>query len=154
MNDATQEQVVVVEAKPAVVDISGIDVVKAANEGAPIPIMHPITGDPLGLNIFILGSDSDEFRKVTTEQNRRRLKAMTKGGVFKADAVPQSVIDNDGLTALAAVTKGWEPPIIIEKGETPSSYNKDNCIRLFKRHPYIKEQVDAGVADRAVFSKG
>lgn len=136
------------------VDLSGIDVVKAANDGAPIEINHPVTGDPLGISIQILGRDSDEFKRVTSEQNRRRLKTMTKTGVFKVDAVPQAEIDKDGLMALVAVTKGWTPAIVIDKGEEPSEYSRENCIKLYTRHPYIKEQVDAGVHERANFSKG
>ena len=136
------------------VDLSGIDVVKAANDGAPIDIVHPISGDPLGISIQILGRDSDEFKKVTAEQSRRRLRAMTKGGTFKVDAVPQAEVEKDGLMALVAVTKGWAPNIVIDKGEDASPFTKENCIRLYTRHPYIREQVDVGVNERANFSKG
>lgn len=136
------------------VDISGIDVVKAANEGAPIEILHPVTGEPLGITINILGRDSDEFKRVTTEQSRRRLKAMTKSGTFKADAVPVAEIEKDGVAALVAVTTGWSPAIVIQPGEPASLFSKENCVKLYNRHPYIKEQVDAAVNERANFSKG
>lgn len=145
------------ENKP--VDLSALDVIAAANKGAAIEIVHPTLGTPVGLYIRVVGKDSDAFRAVTIMQNRRRLDKMTKTGTLKVNAVSHAEIEADGTDALATATLGFyedkectrPATILLDKDKPAVGYSHSNCILVYTRMPWIKEQVDAGIADRAGF---
>jgi hypothetical protein len=143
------------------INLSSMDVVSSANKGAPIQIFHPTTGESIGLYIFVLGKDSKIFRDITTEQMRKRLRKVSRNGssVIKFDAVSQGELDADAVDALVAVTKGWysdaaatKPESIHITGESPEPFSVDSCTRLYTSMPWIREQVDIAVGERANFT--
>jgi hypothetical protein len=133
------------------IDLSSIDTVKGANEGFDVQIYHPGTNEDLGVTINILGKDSDEFLKVSRAQSKKRMAKMTKGGGFRNVQIPIEEVERDGLELLAACTKSWSG--VIENGKVIEC-NKDNAIDLYERYPWVKEQVDTAMGDRANFIKG
>jgi hypothetical protein len=141
--------------KKKAVDLSSIDTVKGANEGFDVQIYHPGTNEDLGIVINVLGKDSDEFQKVSRAQQKKRMAKLTKGG-FRNPAVPVEEIEQDATVLLAACTKSWsqdgKPTITMDKKEL--EFSVDNAIALYERFPWIKEQVDVAIGDRANFIKG
>lgn len=138
--------------KAKITDLSTIDTVKGANEGFDVRIYHPGTNEDLDIIINVLGKDSDEFVKVSRAQNKKRLAKMTKGGFRSANMTPPpEEIESDGVALLAACTKSWSG-VIIEGKEIP--FTTDAAIALYERFPWIKEQVDTAIGDRANFIKG
>ena len=133
------------------IDLAAIDTVKGANEGFDVQIYHPGTNEDLGITITILGKDSDEFQKVSRAQSKKRMARLAKGGGFRTNAISVEEIDRDGLELLAACTKSWSGVIIEGKAVDCS---KDNAIDLYERFPWIKEQVDTAMGDRANFIRG
>lgn len=154
--------------KAKVIDLTAIDTVKGSNEGFDIKIYHPGTMVDLGITINVLGKDSDEFQKISRAQSKKRMSKMNRGG-FRVQNVmiPPEEIEADGLELLAKCTKSWktvavkdkdgnklEPAketILVAGKEIEFSY--DNALMIYERFPWIKEQVDAAVGDRANFIK-
>jgi hypothetical protein len=131
------------------VDLSSIDTVKGANEGFDVQIYHPGTNEDLGITINILGRDSDEFQKVSRQQQKKRMAKLSKGG-FRNANVPVEEIEQDAISLLAACTKSWNGVVIENKA---IECNHDNAVMLYERFPWIKEQIDVAMGDRANFIK-
>jgi hypothetical protein len=133
------------------IDLSSIDTVKGSNEGFDVKIYHPGTMADLNITINVLGKDSDEFQKVSRAQSKKRLEKMTKGG-FRAHSMtpPPEEIEADGLELLAKCTKSWSG-VVIDGKEVEFSH--DNAIMVYTRFPWIKEQIDVAIGDRANFIK-
>ena len=131
------------------IDLSTLDTVKGSNEGFDVQIYNPATNEDLGITINILGKDSDEFLKVSRAQSKKRMAKMTKGG-FRNTSVPVEEIEQDSLALLAACTKSWSGIIVEGKAVECTT---DNAVMIYERFPWIKEQVDVAMGDRANFIK-
>ena len=137
--------------KAKVIDLTVIDTVKGSNEGFDIKIYHPGTMVDLGIIINVLGKDSDEFQKISRAQSKKRMSKMNRGGFRVQNMIPPpEEIEADGLELLAKCTKSWSG-VVINNKELEFSY--DNALLVYKRFPWIKEQVDVAVGDRANFIK-
>lgn len=138
-------------------DLAKLDTAKAANEGFEIEILHPVSGEPVGIRVTLLGRDSDAFRVLQSEQSKRRLNKVAKGGAFKIEGIPAADIDRDTVELLAACTKAWKQVDGEEQKDTLTidgrelECNRANAILLYGRFAWIREQVDSGVSDRANF---
>ena len=132
------------------IDLSSIDTVKGSNEGFDVQIYHPGTNEDLGISIHVLGKDSDEFIKVSRAQSKKRLAKMSKGGFRNTAPVPVEEIDQDSLALLAACTKSWKGVIVEGKA---IECTPDNVVMIYERFPWIREQVDTAIGDRANFIK-
>lgn len=137
-------------AKAKAIDLSSIDTVKGSNDGFNVQIYHPGTNEDLGITIKVLGKDSDKFITVSRGQNKKRMAKMTKGG-FRTTAIPVEEIEQDSLMLLAACTVGWVGVVVDGKA---LDFNEDNAVMVYERFPWIREQVDAAMGDRANFIKG
>lgn len=137
-------------AKAKAIDLSSIDTVKGSNDGFNVQIYHPGTNEDLGITIKVLGKDSDKFITVSRGQNKKRMAKMTKGG-FRTTAIPVEEIEQDSLMLLAACTVGWVGVVVDGKD---LDFNEDNAVMVYERFPWIREQVDAAMGDRANFIKG
>jgi hypothetical protein len=137
--------------KKGTVDLAAIDTVKGANEGFDVRIYHPGTNEDLDITINVLGKDSDEFQKKSREQSKKRMAKMSKGGFRATSTVPVEEIESDGLELLAACTKSWTGVVIEGKAV---AFSHEAAVDLYTRFPWIKEQVDTAIGDRANFIKG
>lgn len=135
-------------------DLSKLNSVAACNAGFELELFHPGTKEGLGVFVTVLGQDSDEYRKVFQVQQRKRLdRAMRGGGIrIKSVASPES-LEQDANELLAACTKSWrtgeEQHLLI--GGEKLECSRDNAMRVYRDYPWIKEQVDDAVNDRANF---
>lgn len=149
------------------IDLASIDTVAGSNAGFDVQLYNPGTNVDLGITIRVLGKDSDEFQKVSRTQSRKRTAKMTKGG-FRNVASMASIeeIEQDGLELLAACTIGWhridtddtgkvsgavKDTLLIDGNEIP--FSVANALMVYERFPWIKEQVDIAIGDRANFIK-
>jgi hypothetical protein len=129
-------------------DIGTVDLVKNANDGAPHRLHHPINGKPLKTVIFLLGRDSDKFKAIQAAQSQARLKkAQRSGGRSGLDPAD---MERDGIELLAACTLGWDD-LVLNGRVVP--FSVENAEAVYAAHPWIKEQVDVAIGDRAVFTK-
>jgi hypothetical protein len=136
------------------IDLAALDTVQGSNEGFEVSIYNPATTENLGLFITVLGKDSDEFQRVSRAQQKKRMEKMSKGG-FRNTNVPVESSEADGIQLLAAVTKSWrqgeKQTITLDGRELDCS--KDNAAMIYERFPWIREQVDVAIGDRANFIK-
>ncbi len=130
-------------------DIGSIDIIKDANAGTGIDLHHPITGRRLKIKIYVLGRDSDKFKAIQAAQAQARLAKASKGG-FRASNVDPKEHEEDGISLLAACTLGWDN-LVLNGREVP--FSESNAEVIYAKHPWIKEQVDVAIADRALFTK-
>lgn len=136
-----------ISGKEAGFDLSALDTAKAANAGFNVDLYHPANNADLGIKIRVLGKDSDEFRRVSNAQNKRRMDRMQRGGFRNTTPSPEE-LEQNGIELLAACTLGWTGVIV--DGQ-PLAFSRDNVKMLYGRFPWIKEQVDAAIGDRANF---
>jgi len=131
------------------IDLASIDTVKGSNKGFDVNIYHPGTMVDLGITINVLGKDSDEFQKVSWAQQKKRMAKMTKGGFRVQSLTPApEEVEQDGLKLLAKCTRSWSGVVIDSKDV---EFSTDNAVMVYERFPWIKEQVDTAIGDRANF---
>jgi hypothetical protein len=141
-------------------DLAELDSVAASDAGVEMQLYHPKTQSDLGIFITLLGRDSKDYRRVQSAQNRKRTERMTKGGVFKPAVVTSEEIEQNTIELLSACTKAWRSVAGEESTDTISiggqafTCTTENAAMLYTKYPWIKEQVDAFVSDRANFMKG
>lgn len=131
-------------------DLMSIDTVKGSNDGFEVQIYHPATNEDLDITITVLGKDSDEFQKVSRAQQRKRMAKMQKGGFRMNQIIPVEEIEQDNISLLAACTKAWKGVIV--EGKTIEC-TKENAMMIYEKFPWIKEQIDIAIGDRANFIK-
>ncbi|MBW2635990.1 MAG: hypothetical protein JRC86_00435 [Deltaproteobacteria bacterium] len=149
------------------IDLASFDTVKGSNEGFDVRIFHPGTNEDLPYVISVLGKDSDQFQKVSRSQSKRRMAKMQKGGFRNAGNIPVEEVEQNGTELLAACSTGWKTlaetddkgEIVAPEKETLDldgadfPFSVDNAEILYTRFPWIKEQVDTAIGDRANFIK-
>jgi hypothetical protein len=123
-----------------VIDLATLDTTRAAAEGVELELAHPVTRAPLGVYIRIVGQDSARYRQRVIDQvNARR---------GRRDALDADTLTEDAVLLAARCTVGWRG-LVIEGEEI--AYAADAAAALYRRFPWIREQVIAGVEDRALF---
>jgi hypothetical protein len=138
---------------PEQIDLASLDTVAGANKGFDVKIYHPGTLADLGIVITVFGKDSEEHQKVTRRQNKKRLDRLTKGGFRGMANLPPEETERDGIELLAACTKSWrtgEEPTILLRGENLTC-TPQNAAMVYEDFPWLKDQVDTAIGDRANF---
>jgi len=142
------------------IDLGDMDTVAGANGGFDVELYHPATNADIGIIITVLGKDSDEFQKVTRQQNKKRIDKLSKSGFRSGKVAPpsQDQMDADGLELLASCTIGWRAveeesfgTLLLDGEEIP--FSTENAKKIYSRFPWIKEQIDIAIGDRANFIK-
>jgi len=110
-----------------------------SDEGTWIDIETP-DGEKTDVRVYILGSDSDTYRKLSREQNNKRFKK----GKLDIDA---SEIENDAFNLTIACVLDWE-------GVEGMEFTKANARQLFTEHRWLRDQVEAAIHDRSNFISG
>jgi hypothetical protein len=126
-------------------DLSILDTSEAAEKGAVLEIMHPTENTLLGIQITLAGADSDLYRKIVNKNVNKRVQRMKPGQSIPFTAEEQ---EESGLNLLASCTLAWDGVVV--DGETVPC-NKENAKELYRRFPWIREQVDLFIGDRANF---
>ncbi len=125
-------------------DLAELDTVKGADEGCEIELRHPTTGEGLDAFITVIGEDSDHY-----QEHLRALQKKSVDSFVRSRKVNGVDPEEEGINLLAAATKSWRslPPV---DGKT-LEFNPGNARTLYKRFPWIREQVAAAVRERANF---
>lgn len=121
----------------------------AATETAVVEICHPVSKAPIGITITVASTDSDVYRKASLAQQNKRIKTMARGRRSLA-AMTAEEMEEESLDMLANMTMGWEGVLV---GTEPLTFTKDAARELYRKHTFIREQVDEAMADRSLFLK-
>jgi hypothetical protein len=116
-------------------EVSNLNTKQAANRGAKLTLRHPVTNEAID-TIVVAGMESDAFRKAKHEMAQRRMDAGGKVSVEQVEA--------DSIKLLAACVISWGDLTI--NGVTPT-----DSAAVLTEYSWIREQVDAFVANRANF---
>lgn len=116
-----------------------------SDDGAKMVVTHPGTGEPTDATISLAGMDSKAWRGASKELQTRML--MTKSARNAAASV---LGDSDENVAelLAAVTMSWEN---IKLDGMILECSKPIAKNLYVRYPWLREQVNQFVGNRANF---
>lgn len=120
-------------------DLSSLDTVARADAGAVLTLVHPITNENLGITIMLEGMDSATYRRATAAVANRRDKSS-----FRKLTLEQ--LREEGIATLAACTRGWQG-VRVDGQDIPFTPSAANS--LYSRFPWIREQVEAFISDRA-----
>jgi hypothetical protein len=125
------------------------DLTAAASRGADLHLRNPATNEPLyddeertsPVTIKLLGKDSPKWReaihKASQERTANQVRTMT----------PEER-QRENARIFAGITLGWSG---IESDGKALRFNEANARSLYLELPWIMEQIDAFVADRANF---
>ena len=121
-------------------DLASLDSAAKAEDGAELEVLHPISGEKLGIAIRLAGTDSAVHRKATTAIASRR----TKGGVRRN--INLDDLQAESIEILARCTLSWSGVVLDGKDVPPS---KEAAAALYTRFPWLREQVETFISDRA-----
>ena len=124
-----------------------LDMREAASRGALMVLRHPASGEELttddGGQIYIelLGMDSPEYRQL--------IRAAATRNVSRGRKRPSpELLEQEGITLLAGVTKGWGGVVV---GGEVIAFSPEAAKRLYTDYAWIREQVDEFVGERGNF---
>jgi len=127
-------------------DLSKLNVVELANEGAVLELLHPSTGEVLTdekkeSKVFflrLLGSDSDTYRNAI----KRRFESNNKNKNKKLD------LDAAQRKAAELLAKCTVDCYMLED-DKPVECNLSEMTRVYLKYPWIREQAEEFMADRS-----
>lgn len=140
-------------------DISKINIIKAANEGIDVDIVNPATGEKTDLKIKVTGAMSTAYKddmillladiEDFKEQNKPDDKASRK---VKAEYEIKLNKFDDELTAkfLAKYTIDWSG---MEENGKPVKFSTKEAERIYYEYPIIRGQVQKAMMDISNFIK-
>jgi hypothetical protein len=119
-------------------------------DSVPVPLRHPTTNERLTsdegapITISIVGMDSEQFRTRHRAIINRRLNAGKKVKVTAEE------IEAESIDTIAACITGWQ---YVELDGKILEFSRANAKTLLTRLPWLREQLDEAIADRANFLK-
>lgn len=124
------------------------DALKESQEnGIEVDIKHPDTGEPIGLKILVAGPDSERQRKARQKMLNARIRARRM--------TPLTAAEQEVETAkiLAESTISWEWSNGLSFNGSVPDLDVETAASLYKKLPFVREQVDLAAADRGGFMK-
>lgn len=133
--------------------MTGIDSIGVPSDTGSLTLYHPTTDEPLKddegnfMWIEVYGLDSSHYKKILHDQTNRRLQKAQQTGTRAMVTAEQQ--EQMALELLAKCTKSW---YIILDGGVPEC-TEQNALDLYKKYPWIRDQIDAFVHNRKAFLK-
>lgn len=127
-------------------DLANLDVKKAANEGSVLELLHPVTSEVVRdekdkpFSLTLIGSDSDAFKRSMRRNVEKRMNNKSK----KVDLDSSEM---DGINILASCTTDC---YLILNGK---KVDAKDIAEVYKDFPWVREQAEAFINDRANFIK-
>jgi len=119
-------------------------------DSVPVQLRHPTTNERLtteagvAITVSIVGMDSEQFRTRHRAIINKRLNAGKKAKVTAEE------IEAESIDTIAACITGWQN---IDLDGKPLDFSKASAKTLLTRLPWLREQLDEAIADRANFLK-
>jgi len=123
-------------------DISSLYTTEAHNAGSEMRVKGP-DGKETDFYIMVAGVDSDVWRDDIKQRQRKALAAAMSGEA--AEEV------DDSAERLAAATIGWKG---LEAEGVAVDFTMDRAADLYRNAPYLLDQVNRYIGDRANFMQG
>ena len=131
-----------------VADIFSFDVIADAAKGAKLQLRHPVTKELLTHNekpicLILLGLDSPQAQAAQIANANARLDA-------SAGRLTAELLSEEMYNVLVACTTGWEN---IYEGGKPVEFSPAEARSRYKKFPWLFEQANKFIGDRANFTK-
>lgn len=131
--------------------MTGLLSIAKTKDTTDVVLYHPQTGDVLlnadgsQMTITIHGPYSERYKKVTHEQqNRRLLKAQRSGGRMNLTA---EELEAGALEVLVECTETWNLTLT----DKLEKFDKAKVREVYTTLPWVKDQVDAAFSDTRAF---
>lgn len=130
-------------------DLNDLDMIKASNQGREIEIRHPLTDEPLGMFVSVLGRESDTFREIIQDRIDRQIEEQARG---KRRRKPKTVAqgEEEAVELLSACTTGWRGVVLNGK---ELEFTVSNVKMVYKHWAWFRAQVDDAIGDLDGFLK-
>ena len=133
-------------------DLSKLNTSDASEAGEKMEVMHPVTGAPIldgttAVSLLLAGQDSDRYRSMDRKISNKRLATSRNGQRLQLTA---EGIDADNLQRLIACTLGWTG---IGWDGAAKECTPENAREAYETLPWLREQAEAFISDRANFLK-
>lgn len=123
-------------------DLSAFDdLSKLQDDGIDVPILHPASGDALGITIRVAGPDS-------TRQRQARQAIMNKRLQRRNQRMRATDIEDENIAVLARSILSWSG---VKVSGAELDCNVENAENVLRRFPFIREQIEQAAGDRAGF---
>lgn len=132
-------------------DLSALDTSELANLGAILELRDP-AGNPVlqddgsPVTLTLLGEDSE----VVTKINNHNANQYLRGASGSGQTVTVEMSRTNEINKFAAATTGWSGVVV--DGEA-LKFSAEAAKALYRRFPWIRDQVRVFVGDRANFTK-
>jgi hypothetical protein len=113
---------------------------------ATLEITHPATGVGTGIKITVCSPDSDHYQKLVRRNQNKVLQFMSRNKGSKA--IPAELVEENNLDVLVGCVLSWQD---VAWGSTALECTEENVRMLYAKLPFIKEQVNEFVGERAHF---
>lgn len=122
-------------------DLANLNVAEKSEEGTWIEIEHPVSSEPLGMHVKILGTESKAYQKALRKNQDKRLKK----GMRK---VKSEELENESIELLVQCVVDWQD--FVFEGEELEC-KPENIRWVFKNYKWVKDQVDEQIGDYSNF---
>ncbi|NRD64761.1 hypothetical protein HRD49_23685 [Corallococcus exiguus] len=112
-----------------------------------VDILHPVTGQPTGMQVEVASADSPRYRDATRAIIEKATASAPRASRRARQEAPRDM-EADALELLVACAVSWSG---VMEGGAQVPLTPDSARRLFTAHPWLRRQVDEAVQDRASF---
>ncbi len=116
---------------------------EAQESGTEVNILHPGTGDPLGITMQVAGPDSKRQKAATALIVAERAE-------LRLRKISATRLEEESNRIAAASIISWHG---VKEGGKEIEYSPSAALGLLLRYPFIREQVVSYSGDRANFLK-
>lgn len=135
------------------IDLRSLDTGAACDKGFEFELVHPVSKEPVGSYVTVVGKDSKAFRehvrRASNDRLRRQAQQQRRGKDVEIPTVEQ--IETEAIELLVSCTTGWRE---IELDGEELKYSEANARKLYTELPWVRSQVDEAIGDLENFMKG
>ena len=111
-----------------------------------IEILHPKTGEELGISVTVMSYDDDRMKKIRRKILDRRLHLEARGKHFKSEELNENAND----LCFNAMT-GWEwRGDAVFHGKKPE-FTRASVTAVFEELSWFRDQIDNAIGDEKAF---
>lgn len=142
------------EVKDSAFDLDAFNLKAAADAGFELQVLDPVHQLATPIWIRLLGRDSSAYQAKLREQQRRRTELLRRKGKAAVPDMEEMIAETIELLVVATI--GWRVERLVSLNKQPfPEYSPAAARALYADDGFswIRDQVDAAIADRANFTK-
>lgn len=133
------------EGTPSKQDLYALNVSEHGEMPRTLHVVHPVSGEPIGIEMDIISGDSHTARELHRRGQRARIKNAPSKRLDPED------IELQGVRVLAALIKAWRG---VEWKGAALPYSFENAVMLLTELVWLRKQVDEFAHETSNFLAG